>query len=217
MKNLATWSFFEDGTNIFNLPVNLVLLHKTQKMLKCCPHNYELLSQGMNDGFVRWLLLKQSLLPWEEHGRLKLVQRFRAESLEDEWRSVRRQRFGANTPRSGKSWIVPDSCIDFCWTWSFTFSSNHSIIASGWTLSEQMAINLTGLIPLRYLSCVSVASATLRLTQTGVVAHETQKRAHINTETHTNCTHRLLIQRRNFRYCIWLHCVLSLSTCDYYF
>lgn len=101
------------------------------------------------------------------------------ESLGDEWRSARRQRFGANTPRSGKGWIVLDSRIDFCWTWSFTFSSNHSIIANGWTLSEQMAINLTGLIPLRYLSCVSAASATLRLTQ-----HGTAVRSHIHTHKH---------------------------------
>lgn len=34
-----------------------------------------------------------------------------------------------------------------------------------------MAINLTGLIPLRYLSCVSAAKTTLRLTQTGIAAH----------------------------------------------
>ncbi len=75
------------------------------------------------------------------------------------WRSVKRQRFGANTVRSGKGRNALDSRIDFCRTWSFTFYSNHSIIANGWTLSEQMAINLTGLIPFRYLSCVSASLA----------------------------------------------------------
>lgn len=143
----------------------------------------------------------------------KLVWRLRAESLGDEWRSVRRQRFGANTPRSGKGWIVLDSRIDFCWTWSFTFSSNHSIIASGWTLSEQMAINLTGLIPLRYLSCVSAASATLRLTQTGIVAHaHTLKNTYMRWQhmvavnihfTHNRIQHRAL------------HCALCSECCLY--
>ncbi len=75
------------------------------------------------------------------------------------WRSVKRQRFGANTVRSGKGRNALDSRIDFCRTWSFTFYSNHSIIANGWTLSEQMAINLTGLIPFRHLSCVSASLA----------------------------------------------------------
>lgn len=110
------------------------------------------------------------MLPPEEHCRWIWFGGLEGESLGDEWRSARRQRFGANTPWSGKGWIVLDSRIDFCWTWSFTFSSNHSIIANGWTLSEQMAINLTGLIPLRYLSCVSAASATLCLTQPGIAA-----------------------------------------------
>lgn len=131
----------------------------------------------------------------------KLVWRLRGESLGDEWRSVRRQRFGANTPRSGKGWIVLDSRIDFCWTWSFTFSSNHSIIANGWTLSEQMAINLTGLIPLRYLSCVSAASATLRLTQTGIAAH-----AHTHTYRHTyRHTHAHIQHRQQNTYKHWHH------------
>lgn len=76
---------------------------------------------------------------------------------EDE--EVWRDRFGANTVRSGKGRIALDSRIDFRRTWSFTFYSNHSIIANGWTLSEQMAINLTGLIPFRHLSCVSASLA----------------------------------------------------------
>lgn len=42
-----------------------------------------------------------------------------------------REGFGANTPRSGKGRIVLDSCIDFLQSWSFTFFSNHSIIANG--------------------------------------------------------------------------------------
>lgn len=72
---------------------------------------------------------------------------------------MKRQRFGANTVRSGKGRIALDSRIDFRRTWSFTFYTNHSIIAHGWTLSEQMAINLTGLIPFRHLSCVSRSPA----------------------------------------------------------
>lgn len=116
--------------------------------------------------------------------QVQVVWKLRGESLGDEWRSARRQRFGANTPWSGKGWIVLDSRIDFCWTWSFTFSSNHSIIANGWTLSEQMAINLTGLIPLRYLSCVSAASATLRLTQTGIAAHARARHSQQNIYKH---------------------------------
>lgn len=104
-----------------------------------------------------------------------LVLRLTGESLGDEWRSARRQRFGANTPWSGNGWIVLDSLIDFCWTWSFTFSSNHSIIANGWTLSEQMAINLTGLIPLRYLSRMSAASSSLHFTWPGIAVHKQRR------------------------------------------
>lgn len=139
----------------------------------------------------------------------KPVWKLRAESVGDEWRSVRRQRFGANTPRSGKGWIVLDSRIDFCWTWSFTFSSNHSIIASGWTLSEQMAINLTGLIPLRYLSCVSAALATLRLTQTGIVAHA-HGTEHLQTQTTHVCS---IIHGKQIILHTTRHCLVSSSRC----
>lgn len=45
-----------------------------------------------------------------------------------------------------------------------------------------MAINLTGLIPLRYLSRMSAASSSLHFSRPGIAVHNADNRSHANAD-----------------------------------